>query len=203
MKKYWIVIFAACLLVTGCNEKKPQEQVSVVHLDPGKATVSVTPSVEATQTPVPTNTPSPTPEPTSTPIPTNTVTPTVIPSVSPSDVKEDLPTLINQYRESNGMPPLTQDESLNLCAAVRLAEMTGTGLSHTRPDGTDFGTVFETYGVTGKEAVELAYESKQMTAMKAFDAFTVSKENCSALLGEWTGIGVALDGNKAVLLLIR
>ena len=105
MKKYWIVIFAACLLVTGCNEKKPQEQVSVVHLDPGKATASVTPSVEATQTPVPTNTPSPTPEPTRWQE-RRIIQLTILFSISTADVSERL--------ELRKLPKLRRFSMLNL-----------------------------------------------------------------------------------------
>lgn len=212
MKKFLILLILGCLCFTGCEDKKPKEKVSVVHLAPtNETTVSPTPSASKDETPTPEPTSTPTPAPTNTPTPTekpalptatSTPTPTVtdIPIV---DEKMNLPDLINQYRATNGKNPLKEEESFSLCAAVRLAEMSGTGLSHTRPDGTSFGTVFATYNVSGEEAIELAYESKQMSTAKAFQAFSVSKENQAALLGDWTGIGVAMDGTRAVLLLIR
>ena len=204
MKSLFLCCFLLCFFFTGCQEQKPEEKISVVHLG---TSGTPSPTEEISATPEPTNTP--TPEPTSTPTPTPAITEAVLSSTpipaTPTPVisDADVLTLINDYRVQNHCQKLTESEEVSLCAAVRLAEMTGTGISHTRPDGTAYGTVFQSYGVSGQKAVELIYEHKQLTPQKAFDAFTINKDYTSVVLDDWSCIGIAYDRTRIVILFLQ
>ena len=155
----------------------------------------------ATPTAAATNTPTPTTEPVA------TITPTPLPTAEPTaPVPEDadLISLINRFREEKSLSAIAEDETLSMCAAVRLAEMKSTGLSHERPDGSPFGSVFAVYGLTGTDAVELVYENQSnLTPEAAMEAFFASKSHQQALAGEWDQIGIAEDGQRVVVLLLR
>lgn len=58
---------------------------------------------------------------------------------------------INKERVATGLKPYIMDETLNTLAQVRSDEMkTGASISHTRPDGRKWSTVFTDYGVRSK-----------------------------------------------------
>lgn len=64
--------------------------------------------------------------------------------------------LINSYRSSNGAATLTLDDSLSDAAAVRATEMAYSGkLGSTRPDKTNYRTVYSDIGYTYENAIEL------------------------------------------------
>lgn len=60
----------------------------------------------------------------------------------------DILELTNQERENRNLPPLTMSDGLTKAASVRVNEIYNNGsgssyISHTRPDGTNYDTVFE------------------------------------------------------------
>ncbi|MCM1053380.1 MAG: CAP domain-containing protein [Ruminococcus sp.] len=54
----------------------------------------------------------------------------------------------NKIREELGLAPLTYSASLTKAAMYRALEISESGVSHTRPDGTKFSTVFKELGIS-------------------------------------------------------
>jgi uncharacterized protein YkwD len=56
--------------------------------------------------------------------------------------------LVNTYRVSNGLEPYKVSPKLMEIAKQRASEEESTGVSHQRPDGTKWSTIFDEYGVS-------------------------------------------------------
>lgn len=113
---------------------------------------TVTP-VPPTATPVPTATPIP---PTATPVP-----PTSAPPANTAEqYKADILRYTNEARIANGLPALTAGGSgLNQAAQLRAQETIGS-FGHTRPNGSDFWTAMDQFGVSyGWAAENIAYNT--------------------------------------------
>jgi uncharacterized protein YkwD len=68
-----------------------------------------------------------------------------------ADYARNLIEAINSRRQSHGLAPLAESESLNSIAAIRAEELKSSGLlSITRPDGTSWSGLLAEYGLKGQ-----------------------------------------------------
>jgi len=68
-----------------------------------------------------------------------------MPAVNPSEMELELVRLINREREANGLGVLGLEDTLSWAAAIRAPEAMG-NLTHTRPNGQPYYTVFDEVG---------------------------------------------------------
>lgn len=124
------------------------------------------------------------------------VTEEEIPEVDASAYAEDAAEIIrltNQYRKQNGIGTLDHVEVVDVPAAIRAKEAAGTW-SHTRPDGSDFNTVFAQcglkYAAYGENlfAVNQRYTPEQV--LQAWKDSPAHNENL--LRKEFDGLGVGI-----------
>lgn len=74
---------------------------------------------------------------------------------TPTTMELEVLAYMNEYRVQNGLSELTYNADIYECAKIR-AEESLVLWSHTRPDGTDFWTVFEE---CGKEIIDITGEN--------------------------------------------
>lgn len=135
-------------MVASCKDKNGKECCSgksdIVTVNPPKPTQKLTPAALPTLLPRPTAAPTKTPiskTPSKTPI---TSKPT---SSSFGDYKQEVLKLINAEREKAGVQTLRMPDMLLAPADKRAVEIESV-FSHTRPDGTNWYTVFGEYQIS-------------------------------------------------------
>lgn len=78
---------------------------------------------------------------------------TNIPDTQNKSYAEQVVDLVNVERAKEGLAPLTMDATLNQAAVIRAREIQ-TSFSHTRPNGTNFGTAIKEVGGSYRTAGE-------------------------------------------------
>lgn len=91
-------------------------------------------------------------------------------------------TIINNYRQQNGLSALSVDDTITAAAKIRAAE-TAVSYSHTRPDGTPW------YTVNDKIYGECLAE-KHQRAEDAVNAWVNSSAHKELILGDFAAINV-------------
>ncbi len=69
---------------------------------------------------------------------------------SASTEEKEMFRAINEYREKNGVPALTWDDNAYRAAKIRAKELVPAWGGHTRPNGSEFQTVYDELGVAKK-----------------------------------------------------
>lgn len=104
--------------------------------------------------------------------------------------------LTNEQREQYGHPALAYDETLTKVAMYRSIECADNNLfSHTRPDGTNFGTVLEYYGVQftfAAENIARGHTSPEMV-MEGWLRSDGHRANIVSEKYTSIGIGISID----------
>lgn len=101
--------------------------------------------------------------------------------------------LINQIRKENGLNELTMDYTLIEIANIRAEEITR-NWSHTRPDGTDWWTIHQQFGLYGKFGENLAYGQENPT--EVVQAWMNSETHRANILNaEFKTIGISSYNN--------
>lgn len=104
--------------------------------------------------------------------------------------------LINTYRQQNGLGTLTEDQNLTNAACWFAADLaannpTLSGSAHTDSQGRSMGTRLSDFGVGGSRAENLFYTSSGSAATLAFNAWKGSPgHNTNMLNGVYTRIGI-------------
>lgn len=191
-----LFVFAAC-------QKEPEKDPVVVVKLGETGTPSPSPTEAPTDTPTPAATNTPTPSPSPTPAVTDAVTPVPV-SDTPTPVPAtDFLSLLNNYRKENGVAAIVTDETLTLLAGVRLAEVSVSGLSHTRPNGEEYESLLPVYHAEAAAVCEFVFSLSGVTEEKAFAAFSGSKEHAKEMLRDYTHVSFATDGTYVVVWLAK
>ena len=104
--------------------------------------------------------------------------------------------LINQIRKENGLNELTMNYTLIEIANIRSEEITRYW-SHTRPDGTDWWTIYQQYGLYGKFGENLAYG--QENPEEVVQAWMNSETHRANILNaEFNKIGISSYNNDGI-----
>ena len=103
----------------------------------------------------------------------------VAPAYTPNQLEQDIFNLINQYRVNAGLPALTFEYGFYNAARTRASEAANT-FSHTRPNGSNYTSVFADNGIkwdfiAGENVGR--YFADAETAMNAFMNSQVHKDN--------------------------
>lgn len=105
---------------------------------------------------------------------------------------EEMLTLINRYREEEGLQPLKLSEKMCQAAEIR-AEEISQNFGHTRPDGTPSSTIFNEFNISKEYSGEnIAYHYKK-SVIAVMDAWLDSKAHCANMFNsdyEFFGVGL-------------
>lgn len=105
---------------------------------------------------------------------------------------------LNEYRESMGLTPLKTCDTMNSLAQQRASEQKLTGMSHTRPNGDKYNTIFADNGVTkGISAENLFMTSGSIDPQVAISYWKTSEGHNANMLGDFEYVGVSaiyIDG---------
>lgn len=104
--------------------------------------------------------------------------------------------LVNQYRAENGLEPYKVSPKLMEFAKLRASEQETTGTSHTRPDGSNWPTIFSENGVKYsliQENVGGGTQSSASDCNVMLNQWKQSEGHNANLLGECEYIGVGVD----------
>ena len=104
--------------------------------------------------------------------------------------------LINQIRRENGLGELTMDYTLMQIANVRAEEATR-NWSHTRPDGSNWWTLHQQYGLHGKFGENLAY-GQEDPAEVVQDWMDSEGHRVNILTPDFKTIGISVYYNDGV-----
>ena len=115
--------------------------------------------------------------------------------ISDSDETDKIVRLTNELRAAAGLSPLTRVSKLDEPAAVRAAEAARLW-SHTRPDGSMWGTILEDFDINYSYSGENLYASTVYSAESAVKGWYNSPSHKNNLLNEnYEQIGVAIFYN--------
>lgn len=109
--------------------------------------------------------------------------------------------LVNEYRVANGLQPYKTSPALQNLAKDRAFEEISTGVSHTRPNGSSWTTIFGDYGISYTKIAENVGGGTQSMAgvpEVMLQQWKTSEGHNANLLGncEYIGIGMSYyDGN--------
>lgn len=107
-----------------------------------------------------------------------------------SPYEEELLTLINAERTRNGLEPLVEDVMLTQAARIRAREAT-VRFSHSRPDKTEWKTVFEELGIHAQERGENLAMQQELPE-EVFASWMKSKNHRENMLNpNYTHAGVS------------
>ena len=169
---------------------------------PTKPTTTTTTTTTSTTIKA-TSTPTPTPTPIATdPVPTATEPTVTAPQptqVSASTLQAEILNLTNQARQAEGLAALSSPDSLNQAAGCRASELS-ISLSHTRPDGRPFYTVYSDYGIAATAGAE-NFERVPVGPISATDvvnswlASPVHRTNIMNASFTQLGIGIYVTGS--------
>ncbi len=116
---------------------------------------------------------------------------------APAEAAEILK-LVNKERTKNGLQPLKLDADIMEAAAIRAKEIT-TKYGHTRPDGSDFYTVFDEVGLEHKKPGENVGYSSNDTAAHLMELWMDSPKHKANILNEsFTRMGVGHCVNDGI-----
>lgn len=102
--------------------------------------------------------------------------------------------LTNEQREQYGHPALAYDETLTKVAMYRSIECADNNLfSHTRPDGTNFGTVLEYYGVQFSFAAENIARGHTSPEMVMEGWLRSDGHRANIMSEKYTSIGIGIS----------
>ncbi|MBR3523317.1 MAG: CAP domain-containing protein [Bacilli bacterium] len=104
--------------------------------------------------------------------------------------------LINQIRKENGLGELTMDYTLMQIANIRAEEATR-NWSHTRPDGSNWWTLHQQYGLHGKFGENLAY-GQEDPAEVVQDWMDSEGHRVNILTPDFYTIGISVYYNDGV-----
>ena len=114
-----------------------------------------------------------------------------------NDITYEVLNIINSIRANNGLTNLTMDNTLVEIASIRAKEIT-VNWSHTRPNGSEWHTIYAEYGIRGSSGENLAYG--QDTAAEVVEDWMNSKTHQDNILNSQynkTGIYVyEYEGTK-------
>lgn len=118
-------------------------------------------------------------------------------------VENEIMRLLNELRAEKGLNTLTKNEMLKQAADYRAVE-TGTSFSHTRPDGSEFYTVFQNeafwyeYQTVGENlAMATYFKDEEGMAAYLFNGWMESEGHYANMVRpeyKEVGIGVHYDG---------
>lgn len=118
-----------------------------------------------------------------------------------ADLKDKIIELTNEVRAENGVGTLAKSDLLMEIAQQRAEECANMGkMSHVRPDGSYYSTIFEEYGLDRFEMqyVEILCWGQTDSAEKAMDAWENSEGHFASMTSSnktLVGVGVALGNN--------
>jgi uncharacterized protein YkwD len=100
---------------------------------------------------------------------------------------------LNEYRESKGLAPLKTCDTMNSLAQKRALEQEITGMSHTRPSGEKFSTIFAENGVVRNSSAENLYmTSADIDPQNAIKYWKTSSGHNANMLGDYDYVGVSV-----------
>lgn len=108
---------------------------------------------------------------------------------------------LNARRESEGLSPLTMDDTLCALAAIRAYECSQNP-SHTRPDGSAWFTVLEDYAYSGwsNRGENLLYASQGYTASQLVDTWMSSTNHRELILSpDFSFIGISFYKSSGLI----
>ncbi len=184
------------------TSQKPQ--VLVTRTTVAQSTTS-DPALTTQETPRPTSTVPAVTEPAVTaPSETTTATPpTESAPTSAGSFLEDIRNLTNQARIAEGLSPLSSTALLDQAAACRANEIS-ISLSHTRPDGRPYYTVFSDFGIVVGSGAEnfSSCTADAYTASEIVNSWLASPVHRSNLLNSsytLTGLGIYVTAGQVYI----
>jgi uncharacterized protein YkwD len=100
---------------------------------------------------------------------------------------------LNEYRESKGLTPLKTCDTMNSLAQQRAKEQEETGMSHTRPNGERYNTIFADNGVArGLTAENLFMTTGSIDPQVALSYWKTSSGHNTNMLGDFEYVGVSV-----------
>lgn len=154
-------------------------KLTIIGVKSGQAVITIKASQEGLNT-------------VSTTIPVSVRTKADVDTSTYASVVDEIISLTNAQRQANGLNPLTHLPSVDVAATIRAQESTQVW-SHTRPDGSNFSTVFEDVGLNYSGMGENLGNVDALNAEKVVEAWMASTGHKENILNEqFTGIGVGI-----------